>query len=164
MASIAETLSACMTFLALVQRQFPPYSVSDDFLSDLSQKLPMMKAHIRRSPDAGLVLWIGFVEKRLSGSGLLCKETRSDTVSERDQHNHYRNGYEKGVLTAGWSCLRHRGFPFAHRSALCLPVKATSLRSDRNALRKPWQCPDRTDGQTSNRAGTSGPRAQRPGV
>ena len=94
MASIAETFSTCMTFLALVQPDFPSDSVSDNLLSDFSQKLPMMESHVGRISDAVLMLRVGHFEKRFGGSGVLWEKRGHDAVSEWHQQNQYGNGYK----------------------------------------------------------------------
>jgi hypothetical protein len=84
MAFIAETLSTYMTLPALFQTKVPSLPVSHNFFSDLSKKLPMMKAHILCLSYAILKLRIGHLEKPLRNFRLTGKNRRNSAVSERE--------------------------------------------------------------------------------
>jgi hypothetical protein len=89
-----------MAVLAHMQALLTAYSVADDLLSDLPQKLPMMIAHVGRLANTALILRVGSFEKHAGGVGVLSKEGRYETVSEWDQYNQYWNDYKEGAITA----------------------------------------------------------------
>ena len=64
---IAKTLPACVAFGTFSQTDIASYPVTDYLFADPSEKLPVMKPHIARFPNAVLVFRIRFFEKIIGG-------------------------------------------------------------------------------------------------
>jgi hypothetical protein len=91
MTAITKLLPAGMAFTAFVQSQLSPLAVTNYFLTDSTQKFPVMIAHIVGIPDTLFVNRIGSFQKRLGTFGAAGKHIGNEAVRQWNQYNYYWN-------------------------------------------------------------------------
>ena len=82
-ATIAESFPARVTVMALREADISPHAVANNFPAYLTQKLPMVEAHVDRLPNAVLVLRLRALEEWGRPRGFLRAKGGDGAMSER---------------------------------------------------------------------------------